>query len=230
MLIFVTNYILTVISYTEENYLKAIFKIAERETKAVSTNAIAAELGTTAASVTDMLKRLAEKNFIYYEKYKGVTLSPSGEKEAKLLIRKHRLWETFLVEKLNFGWDEVHDIAEELEHIPSALLIERLEKFLGNPKFDPHGDPIPDANGVFARRNQILLSTLQAQETAVVVGVQEHSPLFLQYLQRLGLTLGVSVTIIEKLPYDESLQIRLDHQSEFWITQKVAQNIFIVKE
>ena len=134
-------------STAEENYLKAIFKITEKEGKTATTNAIAAALNTTAASVTDMLKRLAEKDLINYEKYRGVQLSSGGEQIATILIRKHRLWEVFLVNKLGFAWDEVHELAEQLEHIQGEALVERLDEYLGRPQFDPHGDPIPDAEG-----------------------------------------------------------------------------------
>ena len=170
-------------SFTEENYLKAIFKVCEQTNKEASTNAIAQELSTSAASVTDMVKRLSEKHLINYEKYRGVTLTNDGNKIATHLIRKHRLWEVFLVDKLEFSWDEVHDIAEQLEHIKSESLVERLDSFLGQPKFDPHGDPIPDADGNFTFRKQILLAELPILKDGVIVGVQEHTPQFLQYLE-----------------------------------------------
>ena len=181
------------ISETEENYLKAIYKILEQDPakSAANTNAIATAMNTSAASVTDMLKRLAEKNYILYEKYKGVKLTETGDKWAKTLIRKHRLWETFLVQQLNYAWHEVHDLAEQLEHIQSADLINRLDAFLKFPRFDPHGDPIPDAEGNYTFRQQVLLSTLLPFESGIIVGVAEHSTSFLQYLDKQQLTLGV---------------------------------------
>src|SRR3984885_5178673 len=135
-------------TFTEENYLKAIYHLSH-ESGSVSTNQIAAALNTKAASVTDMLKKLADKALINYEKYQGVTLTSAGQKIALHIIRKHRLWEYFLVEKLNFKWDEVHEMAEEMEHISSVELIDRLDKFMDYPKHDPHGDPIPDSDGKF---------------------------------------------------------------------------------
>jgi DtxR family Mn-dependent transcriptional regulator len=154
------------LSQTEENYLKAIFKISEQQDAPASTNAISQAIRISAASVTDMLKRLAEKDLIHYEKYKGVILTPAGNRLATRLIRKHRLWEVFLVEKLHFSWDKVHEIAEQLEHIRSPELVERLDQFLGNPKYDPHGDPIPDAEGKFTHRQQVSLDELHPGEGA----------------------------------------------------------------
>ena len=215
------------ISQTEENYLKAIFKICEKTGKSASTNAIASEMKTSAASVTDMLKRLSEKEYISYEKYKGVTLMELGNKIATNLVRKHRLWEVFLVEKLNFSWDEVHEIAEQLEHIQSSELVKRLDQFLGKPRFDPHGDPIPDAEGKFTFRKQVLLSELPIGSESVVVGVQEHSTPFLQYLDRVKLTLGARIKILEIFEYDESLKVLLNDSSEFTLSSKVSQNLFV---
>lgn len=215
------------ISQTEENYLKIIFSLSEKSDKPVSTNAISNGIKTSAASVTDMLKRLSEKELIYYEKYKGVTLTESGDLIARLLIRKHRLWETFLVEKLDFNWDEVHDIAEQLEHIRSKDLVERLDAFLGHPKFDPHGDPIPDAQGNFAFREQVLLSELQNLAGGVVVGVKDHSTAFLQYLDQMQLNLGARVEVIERFDYDESVKIRLNGTKEQVLSKKVCQNLYI---
>lgn len=215
------------ISQTEENYLKAIFKLSEKSDKPVSTNAVSKELSTSAASVTDMLIRLSKKDLVIYAKYKGVTLSDEGSQLAKHLVRKHRLWEVFLYDKLGFTWDEVHDIAEQMEHIRSKKLVDRLDDFLGKPKFDPHGDPIPDAEGNFAERQQSLLSTLNNGDHGIVVGVQEHSSTFLQYLDKLELVLGAEVEILDKYDYDDSVKILLNQEKEQTITNKVAQNIFL---
>ena len=217
------------ISHTEENYLKAIFKLLEKGEKSASTNAISKEMNNSAASVTDMLKRLSEKALIHYEKYKGVTLTSSGTKVATTLIRKHRLWEVFLVDKLNFSWEEVHDIAEEMEHIQSNELINRLDVFLNHPKFDPHGDPIPDAEGNFTFRNQTALTELANEETATVVGVKEHSTPFLKYLDQIGLSLGSSIKVIERFDYDGSTKIYLNNNSELIISYKVCKNILVQK-
>ncbi len=215
------------ISHTEENYLKAIYKINEALQKAASTNAISKKMQTSAASVSDMLKRLAEKKLIHYEKYKGVTLTEKGNKTATTLIRKHRLWEVFLVNKLHFSWDKVHDIAEELEHIKSDLLIERLDNYLGHPKFDPHGDPIPDKDGHFTYRQQTPLSNLKVGDQGIIVGVQEHSTPFLQYLDQMKLTLGVQLKVIDQFEYDSSIKVSTLDNIEINLTDKVAQNLFI---
>jgi len=217
-------------SHAEENYLKAIFKISEKEGKAANTNAIAAEMQTTAASVTDMLRRLAEKNLIDYEKYRGVQLTGEGARVATGLIRKHRLWEVFLMEKLGFAWDEVHELAEQLEHVQGSSLVERLDAFLGHPKFDPHGDPIPDAQGRWAFRPQVLLSNMQPGDTGAVTGVNDHSTAFLQYLDQLGIALGVRLELLERIPFDQSVRVRTSDGREHTLSEKVGQNLFLVVE
>ncbi len=215
------------ISHTEENYLKAIFKISERKGKPASTNAISKIMATSAASVTDMVKRLSEKSLIHYERYRGATLTKEGARLATHLIRKHRLWEAFLVDKLGFSWDEVHEIAEQLEHIKSPSLVERLDEFLGFPKFDPHGDPIPDADGNFTFRKQALLSELSEGESGAVVGVQDHSTAFLQYLDRMELILGTRIEVLERFHYDESVKVQVGGKREQLLTKKVSQNLFV---
>lgn len=216
------------ISQTEENYLKAIFKISEKTGSNASTNAIAQAMDTSAASVTDMIKRLSEKALINYEKYKGATLSDAGQKIATSLIRKHRLWEVFLVEQLQFSWDEVHEIAEQLEHIKSDELVRRLDDFLAHPKFDPHGDPIPDADGNFTFRKQVLLMDLGVGAEGIVVGVQDTSPQFLQYLDQMKLVLGVEVKLLERFDYDESVQVQVGQKNQLLtLSKKVCQNIYI---
>lgn len=218
------------ISQTEENYLKAIYKIIERKAKLASTNAISKEIKTSAASVTDMLKRLSKKGYLNYEKHKGVSLTEEGEQISLHLIRKHRLWETFLVNKLDFQWDEVHDIAEQLEHIQSKKLITKMDQYLGYPKFDPHGDPIPDENGNFTIRNQIPLSDLNQGESGIVVGVQEHSTEFLQYLNKLELGLGTQIEILEKYSYEHSIKIQFNEDKVHTLTNKIGQNLFVTKK
>lgn len=218
-------------SQAEENYLKAIFKIIEKEGKGVgavaaSTNAIAASLDTSAASVTDMLRRLSDKGLIAYEKYRGVQLSIEGRRVATALIRKHRLWEVFLTEKLGFAWDEVHELAEQLEHVQGELLVNRLDTFLNYPRFDPHGDPIPDAEGRWMYRLQKPLSELSVGDCGVVTGVDEHSVLFLQHLDQLGLTLGAAVEVLEKFSYDDSMRVRISER-EVVLSKKTGQNVFV---
>lgn len=210
----------------EENYLKAIFKIAEKEPGPVLTNALAAAMGTSAASATDMLKRLSEKQLVAYEKYRGVTLTTEGRRISTELIRRHRLWEVFLVDKLGFAWDEVHDLAEQLEHVQGETLCDRLDGFLGHPRFDPHGDPIPDAQGRWERRQQTLFSTLSPGQRGVVTGVDDHSTAFLQYLDEIGLGLGSEIEMLEITPYDQSAKVRIGDRQHV-LSDKVAQNLFV---
>jgi DtxR family Mn-dependent transcriptional regulator len=211
---------------TEENYLKAIFKIQERKGQA-ATNEIAAELQTSAASVSDMIKKLSQKDLLHYEKYKGSQLSDQGRRFATTLIRKHRLWESFLVEKLNFNWDEIHVIAEELEHIKSPKLIRQLDAFLGFPKYDPHGDPIPTEQGHFHQRKQIQLSKMKPSELGVIVGVKEHSTTFLQFLDQQGLVLGARVQFKKQFDFDESVEVVIDDADKKTLSKKVSENIYV---
>ncbi|WP_154288401.1 metal-dependent transcriptional regulator [Pedobacter puniceum] len=213
-------------SFTEENYLKSIYHLSPDEGTAVNTNAIAESLNTKAASVTDMLKKLADKEFINYIKYQGVTLTPLGRERALNIIRKHRLWEVFLVEKLNFKWDEVHDLAEELEHIHSDLLINRLDEFLEFPKTDPHGDPIPDKHGKFNVPELIPISKLKNETSGIISGVREHSPLFLKYLEKTGLVLGQEIKIKEQIEFDGSFIISIK-ENDIMISREVAKNLLI---
>ncbi|SIT81786.1 metal-dependent transcriptional regulator [Pontibacter indicus] len=214
-------------SFTEENYIKAIYKLSEGGTREVNTNAIAEALDTKAASVTDMLRKLGAKGIADYVKYRGVTLTETGERVALQIIRKHRLWEVFLVEKLKFNWDEVHDVAEELEHINSDLLIRRLDEFLGYPKFDPHGDPIPSEDGKMNTKQQRLLAELEVNGSGTVVGVNDSQPLFLQYLDKMGIFLGAKIKVIDKIPYDNSLEINLENKKNLVVSGEVARNIFL---
>ena len=215
------------LSFTEENYIKAIYKLSEAGDGSVSTNAIAEVMQTKAASVTDMLRRLNEKDIINYVKYRGVTLTDLGRKTALQLVRKHRLWEVFLVDKLKFNWDEVHEVAEELEHITSELMIRRLDEFLGYPKYDPHGDPIPTEDGHMAFKQQVLLSELNPGDAGLVMGVKDSQPLFLQYLDKVGIYLGAKIKVTDKVPYDNSLEINLDNKKQLSVSSEVSKNIFI---
>ncbi len=215
-------------SFTEENYIKAIYKLIAVEGDAVSTNAIAEKMHTKAASVTDMLKKLFTKKLIHYQKYQGVTLTPKGEKLALNIIRKHRLWEMFLVEKLDFKWDEVHDVAEQLEHINSDKLIEQIDKFLNYPKFDPHGDPIPDAKGKLNLPKSQLLSKFNKNDVCIMTGVVDHSPAFLQYLDKSGIALGNEIKIKDVVLFDRSLQITINKRNTIFISNDVAKNILVI--
>jgi DtxR family Mn-dependent transcriptional regulator len=217
------------LSTTEENYIKTIYHLQQADST-VSTNDVAAKLNTKAASVTDMLKRLNTKQVLNYEKYKGFSLSNEGEKVALDIVRKHRLWEYFLVEKLQFGWDEVHAIAEELEHVTSKLLIERLDNFLGNPKFDPHGDPIPDSEGKIQVQPQINLVDMPIGETAKVSAVGSQSTELLELLTHKNIAIGTPITIKKKFSFDNSLEIETHTAQTFTISRELALALFVTKK
>jgi DtxR family Mn-dependent transcriptional regulator len=215
-------------SFTEENYLKAIYKLLEKGNKKVTTNAIAQMVETAPASVTDMLRKLAEKKLIHYEKYQGVSLTAAGKKIAVSIIRKHRLWELFLVDRLEFKWDEVHDIAEQLEHIQSEMLVHKLDQFLGKPRFDPHGDPIPDEHGIFHSRKTFPLTELPVTSTAVMTGVIDHSAKFLQHIEKLGLSIGKEIKLLVHHDYDRSCIITIKNKrSEIHLSNDAAKNILV---
>jgi DtxR family Mn-dependent transcriptional regulator len=218
-------------SHTGENYLKAIYKLAEAEpnTAGVSTNRIAAALDTRAASVTDMLRRLAEKGLLNYEKYRGVQLTSEGQRLALLTIRKHRLWEVFLVQQLGFSWDEVHEVAEELEHVQSPLLMRRLDAFLGHPALDPHGDPIPTEDGAIRRPAHRLLADFNTGERGILSAVKNTSAPFLQYLDKVGLQLGALVEVLDKVAFDNSFEIRINRERNALVSAEVSRNLFVTE-
>ncbi|WBL24011.1 metal-dependent transcriptional regulator [Zunongwangia sp. HRR-M8] len=211
---------------SEENYLKSIYHLQKKYVRGVSTNALAEEMETKASSVTDMVKKLSEKELVNYKKYQGVKLSEKGEHIAIQVIRKHRLWEYFLVEKLQFNWDEVHDIAEQLEHIKSDELIDKLDKFLEFPKRDPHGDPIPDAEGNFVNLEKKILAEFDQGEQGVCVGVKDSSAAFLQYLDRNKIKLGKTISILEKEQFDGSMILQINNK-ELTISKVAANNIYL---
>ncbi|HJR99505.1 MAG TPA: metal-dependent transcriptional regulator [Flavobacterium sp.] len=213
-------------TFSEENYLKSIYHLTVLSSSGVSTNAIAEVMETKASSVTDMLKKLSEKDLVNYKKYQGVTLTEKGKLEAKMIVRKHRLWEVFLVEKLDFSWDEVHDIAEQLEHIKSEKLINKLDDFLGNPTEDPHGDPIPNAQGMLPKIEKQLLSDLVEGQKGICVGVKDTSSEFLKYLDKQGIALGSSIEIMSKESFDLSLRIKVA-EVVLNISNKIATNLFV---
>jgi DtxR family Mn-dependent transcriptional regulator len=211
---------------SEENYLKVIYHLSLVSPKGINTNAIAGMLNTKASSVTDMMKKLSDKELVAYQKYQGVTLTEKGFHSAKMIVRKHRLWEVFLVDKLNFSWDEVHEIAEELEHIKSEVLINKLDAFLDFPTFDPHGDPIPNADGEIKKINKLLLSDSELNKEYQCVGVKDSSSNFLQYLDKQKIALGSKITVKEKESFDDTLVVQIDSR-EMTLSNKIANNLYV---
>ena len=214
---------------SEENYLKAIYHLGNYGALSVSTNAIAEQIETKASSVTDMLKKLADKGLVNYKKYQGAKLTGKGLRIASSVVRKHRLWEVFLVEKLNFSWDEVHVVAEQLEHIESDKLTNQLDAFLGFPTHDPHGDPIPDREGKFSKMNKILLSKAEIDKVVECVGVKDSSVEFLQYLDKNGITLGTRISVVSQEPFDKSMTVKINNK-KVTISKIVTENIFVKTE
>lgn len=217
------------LTYTEENYIKALYTIQHRnDTGEVSVNEIAERMQTRPATVTDMFKKLSEKALINYEKYKKVQLTAAGEKIALSILRKHRLWETFLCNKLNFSWDEVHEVAEQLEHIQSEKLIDKLDEFLEFPEYDPHGDPIPKHNGDLPLTKAVPLADIPENTVCKFVAVNDASSAFLQQLERFNLQIGAVLTITERMPYDNSLWVTDKKGNSFQLSEKIASNIMVV--
>ena len=211
---------------SEENYIKVIYHLSMVTPKGVNTNAIAGMLDTKASSVTDMMKKLSDKDLVRYQKYQGVTLTDKGFFSAKMIVRKHRLWEVFLVDKLGFSWDEVHEIAEELEHIKSEQLINKLDAFLGFPAADPHGDPIPDAKGVIKKIEKQLLSEVEINAPFHCVGVKDSSTDFLKYLDKQKIALGSLVKVIDREDFDDTLTVEIDGK-KLTISNKIANNLYV---
>lgn len=215
------------LSLTEENYLKAIYHLSQSGDKSVLTTELADAMNTKPASVTDMVKKLSTKKLITYEKYYGVTITKQGVLNALNIVRKHRLWETFLVQKLKFDWDQVHEVAEQLEHIQSPLLIEKLDEFLGYPNADPHGHPIPDKNGKVQLDKQVPLCEMTSTQS-VVKSVKDSSS-FLQYLDKIGVYIGAKISILNKTEFDGSVEILIDGKKKAFISKEASQNILVTK-
>jgi len=216
------------LTFSEENHLKSIFHLSSDPELGVSTNSIADDLNTKASSVTEMLKKLSDKNLIVYKKYHGAQLTEKGRKTALNIIRKHRLWEVFLVDKLNFKWDEVHEIAEQLEHIQSKKLTNELDKFLNFPTKDPHGDPIPNPAGFIKFTPKLKLSDLNIGETGKFIGVKDSSSTFLKYLDKRQISLGCNIKVLHQEEFDQSLHVGLD-DTNLTVSIKTASNLYITK-
>src|SRR5690606_11551403 len=197
------------LSFTEENYLKALLMLTvnKAESEGTGTNELASSLNVKPATATDMLKKLKEKKLVNYERYGRISLTSSGKEKAIDIVRRHRLWETFLHNKLDFPWDEVHELAEELEHIRSPKLINQLDKFLGYPEFDPHGDSIPNEKGEMRLPlTKALSEALPVTELSIIV-VKDNLPAFLQYVSKLGLSINSKLKVLDKQEFDESMEL-----------------------
>ncbi|MGB2129150.1 MAG: metal-dependent transcriptional regulator [Flavicella sp.] len=216
------------LTQTEENYLKAIFSLSLKATKAVSTNAIAEQLATKASSVTDMVKKLSEKKLVDYKKYQGVSLTENGRDIAVKIVRKHRLWEVFLVKHLDFSWDEVHDVAEQLEHVKSTKLVQQLDAFLEYPSHDPHGDPIPDAEGNIPVHTDLVLASLDVGVSCIVIGVKDTSTSFLKYLDSSQITLGTEMVIEHIEDFDNSMSLKIGEKT-LSVSQQITKNLLVKK-
>jgi DtxR family Mn-dependent transcriptional regulator len=212
-------------SLADENYLKAVFHLSGD--KAAPTGLLAEYLNVSAASVTDKMKRLQEKGYVNYQKSRGVVLTETGTRIALNVIRKHRLWEQFLVSVLGFKWDEVHEIAEQLEHIDSEELVERIDRYLGYPKADPHGDPIPDKKGEISEPDLVPLGEVTEGGTARIAAVANHDPEFLQFLDKKGLTLHQELTLKSREPYDGTLILTMEGKKSVTLSERVASQIWV---
>ncbi len=215
------------LSPSEENYLKVIFRLTQNEALPIGTNDIANAIHTKPASVSDMIRKLAVKGILDYKKYHGVHLTEKGRKTALQVLRRGRLWEVFLVEKLHFQWDQVHEVAGQLEHVRSPLLFRRLDEYLGFPKFDPHGDPIPDESGEWQEKPKSKLQDMKIAERGKIVTVSDSSAAFLRYLDKVGVYIGAKVEILDKVEFDGSLEIRVDESRKLFVSKEVSSNILV---
>jgi DtxR family Mn-dependent transcriptional regulator len=218
--------VLSNLSVAEENYIKSIYHL-QRSFENVTTNALAEHIKTKPASVTDMLKKLRQKNLLNYNAYKGFRLSKEGNKAALNIIRRHRLWEYFLVNQLQFNWEEVHEVAEQLEHVSSKKLVDKLDAFLNFPKFDPHGDPIPDSNGKINQQEQMPLFDLPLNTLAVITSVQNQSSDLLVFLSNRDIHIGTKLEVKQKLSFDNSIEVKIKNKQSFHISEQVANAIHV---
>ena len=214
-------------SLTEENYLKAIYRLSEINGNKITPTSIAEAVNVNAASVIDMIKKLTEKKLIIYDKVKGAKLTDKGTKAALLIVRKHRLWEVFLQDKLGYSWDEIHEMAEQLEHIQHEDLADRLDKFLGYPNYDPHGDPIPKSNGEMPNSFKTLLSQIEVGKTCRVAAVKDTSTIFLQYLLQLSVSIGTKIKVIDKAAFDGSMNIQIGKDFKTTVSNKFAESLLV---
>lgn len=211
---------------TLEDYLKTIYHLSTGKSAVVTNQQLARKLGIRPASVTEALRKLHELRYVVYEKSYGSRLTAAGSKLALNIVRRHRVWETYLVKVLGFGWEEVHEIAEELEHIRNDKLISKLAEILGHPGYDPHGDPIPDEKGKFRKNKFIKLADAVPGSKYRIMGVSDHSPLFLKYLEKHGLIVGAEFLVKNREAFDGSLQLLLKKQ-EITLSTVAAANMVV---
>ena len=214
-------------SLTEENYLKTIYHLTQKGVDKITPTALAEKMRINAASVVDMIKKLSDKKLISYDKRKGAKLTTQGNKVALDIVRKHRLWEAFLLEKLGYSWDVVHEIAEQLEHIKHVELADRLDKFLGYPEYDPHGDPIPNSKGEIPKTANTLLSEIEKGKSCQVTAVRDTSVVFLQYLEQLSIKIGTKIKVFEKIQFDGSMVIQIGKDVKKTVSKKFADNLMV---
>jgi DtxR family Mn-dependent transcriptional regulator len=214
------------LSQSEENYIKSIYTL-QKKTERVNTNSLATFLDTSAASITDMMKKLKSKKLLEYKRYHGFRLNDEGIRQALKIIRRHRLWEYFLVSKLGMEWEKVHDVAEELEHVSSIDLIEKMDKYLGYPSIDPHGDPIPDEKGVMPVLQQISLKDLDLKHNAIVSSVSNQTPQMMEILNHHGIKIGTPIKVLQSFLFDGSLKVKIARRPDCIISGLAAQNIFV---
>ena len=216
-------------SYTEENYLKALFNLAS-ETGEVNVNELSKSLEIKMPTVTSMMKKLSEKKLVHYESYKPLRLTEKGKKEAGLVIRKHRLTEIFLVDKMNFGWEDVHDIAEQIEHIQSPVFFEKMDELLGYPKIDPHGSPIPDRDGKIVLKSYDKLSDCKVGETVRLLAVINTSSEFLKFLNSREMRLGLKIKIKSIEAFDKSMIVSYSKRPNEVLSHIVCERLLVKKE
>ncbi len=214
-------------SLSEENYLKAIYRLSQKRNTKITPTAIAETVCVNAASVVDMIKKLSEKKLISYDKTKGAKLTDKGAETALGIVRNHRLWEVFLLEKLGYSWDVVHEIAEQLEHIKHPELADRLNKFLGNPQYDPHGDPIPKSSGEMPTTVKTLLSEITVGKVCRVVAVKDTSTMFLQYLLKLSININTKIKVLDKILFDESMIIQIGKDTKTTVSKKFSESLLV---
>lgn len=215
-------------SQAEENYLKALYNLAN-ENDEVNASELSQHLEVSLPTVNSMVKRLSERDFLIYEKYKPLKLTKKGRLVAAEIIRKHRLTEMFLVDKMGFGWEEVHNVAEQIEHIQSERFFDRMDEILGFPRFDPHGSPIPDKNGEVISQDLVALADCEVGDKLELKALNQSSEELLRYLNDKGLAIGTKLEVIDKEDFDESMEIRYAGDKQTVLSKKVCKRLMLIR-